>query len=123
MTGTFYDNLAKTGNALLAKYGKDVAITRVVNGSYDVTTGDQVSTTSTVTVKGQVFEYSDRRISASGGLILDGDRKLLVSAVGLSFIPSPNTDSVTIGTEKWKIVRVSKPVDEDVIYELQVRRV
>ena len=123
MTGTFYDNLAKTGNTLLAKYGKDVVITRVVNGSYDVATGDQASTTTTTTIKGQIFEYSDRRIGASGGLILDGDRKLLVSAVGLSFTPNPNTDSVTIGSEKWKIVRVSKPVDEEVVYELQVRRV
>ena len=123
MTGAFYDNIAKTGNTLLARYGKDVTITRVVNGSYDVATGEQSSTTTTATVKGQVFEYSDRRIGSSGGLILDGDRKLLVSAVGLSFLPNPNTDSVTIGSDKWKIVRVSKPVDEDVIYELQVRRV
>lgn len=123
MTGAFYGNLAKTGKRLLSQYGKDLVITRVVNGSYDPVTSAVASTTTTHTVKGQVFDYTDSRIATSGGLVVAGDRRVIISAVDISFEPNPSTDSVTIGSTKWSIVRVSKPVDEDVIYDMQVRRV
>lgn len=122
MTGALYVNLAKTGNRMLTTFGKDLVITRVVNGAYDPSTGAVSSATTNHTVKGQAFDYEDRHIAASGGLIASGDRMVLVSPIGLSFVPDATTDSITLSGVLWKIVRVKKPVDEEVIYELQVRR-
>ena len=122
MTGAFYDNLAKTGLRLLTAFGKDLVITRVVNGAYNTATGALASTTTNHTVKGQAFDYEDRHIASSGGLIASGDRMVLVSPVGMSFVPDATTDSITLSGVEWKIVRVKKPVDEAVLYELQVRR-
>lgn len=123
MTAALYKSLSKTANSLLTIYGKDITITRTVNGAYDTATGNVSNTVTTHTVKGQLFQYKDMTIAMSGGLIKQGDRYIILDASRLTFTPDPNTDEVTVDGVRWAIVAVKKPVDEQVIYELQVRNV
>lgn len=122
---SIYDRLAKTADRLLSpsKFGKQLTITRVLNTAYNTSSGVVSKNTTTYTVNGQVFEYSDYRVAQSGGLIKNGDRRVLVSGLSCPFDPNPTTDTITLNGVPWSIVSVGKPVDEDVLLELQVRRV
>lgn len=118
----FYDRAANTAKRLLTSYGKDITVTRQVNSGYDPSTG-VAGSTSTFTVKGQSFDYSDYRVATSNGLIKTGDRKVLIAAKDLAFTPDATTDQLTVNGVVWSIVKVNKVVDEQVLFEIQVRRV
>lgn len=123
MTNPLFDNMADTALRMLTDYGHDITLTRVTPGTYDPNTGTQgAATTTAYTAKGIVLNFSDYRVSNSGGLIKTGDRKLLVAARGLAIFPDPTTDTATLSGVTWKIENAIQPVNEVVIYELQVRR-
>jgi len=121
--GGFYDRMASTGKSLLTRYGKDFLVSRVVNGAYSTASGSIAQTVSSYTVKGQVFDFSAFQVAQSGGLILSTDKGLLISLKGLAVPIDPTTDSVNLNGALWKIERVIKPVDEQVIATLQLRKV
>ena len=119
----FYDSMADTAQDLLSDYGKDLVLTRIVPGAYNPTTGiPGAPTPTTYTVKALVTNFNDYRVANSGGLIKTGDRRIFVAAKNLPIFPDPATDSVTLDGVTWKVVNATKPVDAQVIYELQVRR-
>lgn len=123
MTAALYSRLATTAKKLLTSYGKStIVLARQTGTTYNTTSGAVTGTTTNYPVAAQVFDYSDERIGRSGGLIRVGDRRVLIAAVDLSFDPDPTTDRLVIGGVSWSIVKVGKPVDEQVLYDIQIRR-
>lgn len=124
MTNTaFYDNMAAVAKKLLSQYGRDVTLVRTVPGAYNPSTGVAgAPDVQTYTTSGLIVDYTNYNLAMAGGLIKAGDRRLYLSATGLPGLPDPLTDAVTIDGTTWSIERATEPVNEQVIYDLQVRR-
>jgi len=123
MPAPLYTRMAGTSKNLLAKYGKSFTLKRNDPGTYDpATLSNSGGSTTSYTVTGQIFTYNEKRVAASGGLIKAGDRELVIALKGLSITVNPNTDLVTVDGIDWRVVNVTKPVDENVIAYLQLRQ-
>lgn len=105
-----YSSIAKTGLKLIKKFGYDVVISRTVDG-----------TTTLIPVIIVMVEY--RPQDRDGVLILQTDRIALLSAVGLTITPDPETDRLVEGGRSLQIVTVTptSPAGTPILYELQVR--
>ena len=114
-----YSKSAATADKILTKFGQDITITRRTAGTYNTSTGTATVTETTQTGTGAIFDWANRNID--GILIKTGDRRLLLSAVGLT-APVVN-DTVTVGTTVFTIVQVSpfSPAGTVVMYELNLR--
>lgn len=113
-----------TANKLLKQFGKQWTIKRIVNGEYDPDTGTVPTTELTSTPYSVLLDYRSGGMDfAENTLIQAGDKKLLVSAQGLSFDIAQG-DLAINGSEQWKIINVKtlKPADTVVMYECQVRK-
>lgn len=117
-----YTSLATVADELLTEFGQAVTIGRNTAGAYDTSTGSATVTTESEDGTAAVFDYSPSQRFRAGGLILDGDKHLLLSSVGISE-PRPG-DIVTIGSVDWAIITVktTAPAGTAVLYECQVRR-
>lgn len=106
-----YSKLAGTGKRLVDRFGYDASIVRTV---------DDVVTTFAVVIVMTEYRPQDR----DGVLIQQTDRKAIMSAVGLTFTPDPQTDRLVAGGESLQLVTVTptSPAGVAIIYELQVRR-
>lgn len=69
---------------LNARYGSPVTVRHITGQSYNVTTGTNTPTTSDAAVNATVQGYNPRDI---GGIIRQGDRKVIVAAADISFAP------------------------------------
>ena len=119
MAGFDYAKSAATADRLIKRFGQAATLIRQVHiggPDYDPTFAKQ-SRDCTVAV----LEYENREID--GSRIQTGDKKVLVSAVGLS--PEPSTaDRIDIGGEEHAVVSVKplSPAGTAVFYEVQARR-
>lgn len=106
-----YNKIAQTGQKLIQKFGYNAVIRRTV---------DSVDTDFSVTIV--MLEYHPQ--ARDGALILQNDRKALLSAIGLTFTPDPETDKLIEGSHGLQIVTVTptSPAGVPLLYELQVRR-
>lgn len=104
-----YDKLAKNAQRLINRFGYDAVINR-----------DGVATAIPVVIVMTEYRPQDR----DGVLIQQTDRKVLMSAVGLSITPNPETDRLVENGNDLQIVTVTPtaPAGKAIIYELQVRR-
>lgn len=84
--------------------GTSVSLRRITVGAYDPVTGTAPITPSDVTVTGHLTEYKDRELNET---IKAGDRKLMLAASDLSWIPEPK-DRAVIGSTVYDIVRVQQ---------------
>lgn len=118
---SFYSILKNTANSLLVKFGQSVTISRNSAGSYNTSTGTSVITTTTQNSRGALFDYGLGEID--GTLILKGDKKMLLSAVGITK-PFVN-DVVSANGSVFTILSVNEtnPANSVVMYELQLRGV
>jgi hypothetical protein len=116
----FYTDLRATAAALLTDKGQSMTLTKRTSGTYDPATGAATVTEATYSVTGAVFDFPAAVID--GTLIQQGDKKVLVSALGLSVEPDVD-DSLTIGGTAHQIVQVKKlsPAGTTVLWTLQVR--
>ena len=71
---------------MIREHGKNLTYTKKGSATYDPTTGDTTSSSTTATVKGYFYNYRVEDITGSN--ILLGDRRLV--------IPTTDTSSVTI---------------------------
>lgn len=118
---SFYPLLRATAETLLAEKGQEVTITTRTSGSYSTSTGTAAQTTATTTANAAVFDYPLKDVD--GTRILRGDKRVLLSAEGLTVVPD-TTDRVTIGGVVHHVidVQVVAPAGDAVLYKLQVRR-
>lgn len=110
-----------TALRLLNKYGKSVTLTRVTEGTYDPSTGDLSSGSTTTEIPKALIEDfpGDDYIS---GLVEKRDKKITTPALGYSE-PQPN-DRFTVGSDIY-IVISTKTIwsgEQSAMYESQVRQ-
>lgn len=117
---SFYTDLRSTAHGLLRDKGATLTLTKKTSGAYSQSTGAATVTETTYSITAAVFDYPQRVID--GTLIQQGDKKVLVSAQGLTVDPDVD-DAVTISSVSHQVVRARKisPAGEIVIWELQVR--
>lgn len=117
---SFYTDLRATAAALLTDKGQSMTLTKRTSGTYDPATGAATVTEATYSVTGAVFDFPAAVID--GTLIQQGDKKVLISVLGLSVEPDAD-DSLTIGGTAHQIVQVKKlsPAGTTVLWTLQVR--
>jgi hypothetical protein len=99
---SFYADMANTANDLLGEFGQAVTLTRQAAGAYNTATGAATVTTSVQTGIGAVFDYGTRDID--GTLVKQGDKKLLLSAIGIT---APVVDdTVTVNSVVYTITHI-----------------
>lgn len=115
-----YDDLQITAANLLSQFGQSLTITSKSAGAYNPATGTSIITGSTQSGIGAVFDYGTKDID--GQLILQGDKKLILSQVGITSI---NVDDlVTIGAKTYTVIMVKElnPAGTNVMYICQLRK-
>ena len=118
-----YNALKNTARNLLANFGQSMTLTKYLVGTYDPTTGQKSSTTSTTTDIGVILPYqsgSGGDQSSVGSLIKEGDQQVFIQ---LPVVPSP-ADTLTVGSITYDIANIKaiEPAGINVLYELQVRK-
>ena len=107
MTDTaFYTGLRATADRLLQGKGQAMTLTKRTPGAYSDTTATATVTTATHACTAAEFDYP--RIFIDGTMIQQGDRKVVMSAEGLTVSPEPD-DTVTSGSTT-KTVISAKPI-------------
>lgn len=121
-----YANTKATADRILTKFGQTVAITRSSVGVYDPATGTAPVTTTVETGKAALLEYTmrgDGQSEVNGTSILQGDKDLWLSAVGIS-VPQINDTVVASGkTYTIKQVKEENPAGTAVYFRCNVRGV
>lgn len=121
-----YANTKATVDRILTKFGQTVTINRQVVGAYDPNTGTAPVTTTVETGKAALLEYTtktDGQSEVNGTSILQGDKDLWLSAVGIS-APQINDTVVASGkTYTIKHVKSENPAGTTVYHRCNVRGV
>lgn len=99
--------------------GTAVTIQRVATPTYDPATGRASSSITTQTPPARLDVYTDREIQ---GTIKAGDRKVIIAAVDLDWVPS-TSDRVMIANVRHEVIRVEPSIAATAMafYTLQVR--
>lgn len=119
---TFYTSLQSTADKLLIDKGQRISLRRVTAGAYNPATGTATQTTTTYTgIPAAVFGFKNMEID--GTLILKGDKKVIMSAKGLTVTPTKD-DVLSIGGVDHAILNIEHidPAGTPVIYKIQARR-
>jgi hypothetical protein len=126
----FYDRMSATALSLIAKFGRELTMSRKISGSYNPETGlvdDDISEAQTIRAvvlpasKGTV-EAFDSKFEA-GTLIESNIRALKIAADGLLWPPSPG-NSITIDGEVWTMIgsTESSPGGTPMVYSASIKR-
>ena len=91
--------MAETATELLTEFGQALTLTRQSAGGYSYSDSSATVTTSTQSGVGALFDWGSKEID--GTLIVHGDKKLLLSATGIT-APKIN-DTVTLGSTVYTI--------------------
>lgn len=120
-----WNDLASTVDDMLGGF-QEVVITRNVVGAYNPTLGSAPVTTTVETGKAALLEYTmrgDGQSEINGTSILQGDKDLWLSAVGIS-VPQINDTVVASGkTYTIKQVKSENPAGIDLYHRCNVRGV
>jgi hypothetical protein len=110
-----------TADRLIGKFGKQVTLTRVTEGTYDPTTGElSGGSTTTQTVAALVKDFNG--IELLSGAIQAGDRKVSIAALNAA---EPQIgDTITVDSMVYNVlaVKTTWSGEKAAIYELQVRK-
>lgn len=119
---SFYDDCAADANEALEEFGQTCVLGVVTAGAYDPETGGASTTTTNHTVTAAIFDYPTRHID--GTLILTGDKRALVSAVGLTVEPKPGHTFTDAAAVVYQVVNAKNlaPAGTSVLWTLQVRK-
>mgnify|MGYP003139109136 FL=1 len=111
--------LKKVSSKTLLRLGGTVTIKRTANSSYNDATGEVIKNETSVNVKGNLENISSVEVN---DLISQEDKKLTISAEGLTFTPTTK-DKVLISAIEYKIVRVDTNEQDNtaIYYDLFLR--
>jgi hypothetical protein len=117
---SFYTDMAATANALIVEFGASASLARETPGAYDPATGTSTPTETVQPVRCCVFDYDRQAID--GTLILQGDKQVYMSAVGVT--PPAAGDILTWQGAAYTVIAVKPlaPAGVDTLHTLQVRR-
>lgn len=116
-----YAAIATIADTIIANFGVPVTVTTKGTPVYNVDTGTVVAPTTTETANGVVTNYDSKDID--GSVILRGDKRLLLSPIGITAI-KPNA-TISVLTVTYTVVAVNEinPAGVSLVYDLQIRGV
>lgn len=119
---TFYDDAAADAAEALEEFGQACTLGVVTAGAYDPETGEASTTTESQSVTAAIFDYPQKFID--GTLILTGDKRALVSAVGLTVEPKPGHTFTDAAAVAYQVINAKAlaPAGTVVLWTLQVRK-
>lgn len=116
----FYERMAATTNKILQSKGQAITLTRQTIGDYSVATSSASITETTQTGYGVLLDHGDKEID--GTLIKFGDKRLLLTAIGIT---APVLgDKITVDSVTYTIVpplKTVKPAGTTILYDLNLR--
>ena len=112
-------SLKKASAKILNKLGGNGTLRKITNGSYDTSTGSISESVSDTVIKGFLEDIQKSEIN---DLIRQKDKKLTISANGLSSEVTPQDRIIIVGNE-YQIIQVNKNEqnNEVITYELILR--
>ena len=119
----FYDGLQATADRLLLDKGQPCTLGVVTAGAYDPATGTSTPTTTSYPVTG--FRKKGYPLSfIDGTMIQRGDRRYLISALGLTVKFEPGFTFTDSTGAVFSIIDAEdlSPAATDLLWEIQVRR-
>lgn len=123
----FYDRMAATALRLIERFGLTATLSEVTPGEYDPVTGVETGGAN-LTQTGQLIllDYTVQEagiINASGSLVQQGDKKIMLAAKGLEWPPTMTTTVLADGLT-WTIINIksTNPAGTPLVYELHGRR-
>ena len=114
-----YDNLAKTAQSLITRFGAACVLTRTTGGTYSPTTRAEAGgTTTTVNCNGVRLEYNNNEID--GEMVQKGDFKLYINTQGGA--PAIDDNALFDGVT-YRVMDITplSPAGTAVYYELRLR--
>lgn len=120
--GFDYDSVADTADDLLTEFGQSCVLGSVSDGAYDPATGEAGATSTPHQVAAAVLAYPQRFID--GTLIRTGDKRALLSAIGLTVDPKPGDTLTDAAGKQFQVIdaKPTSPAGTVVLWTLQVRR-
>lgn len=118
----FYSDIAVIADELLAEFGATCILSVPGSGTYDAATGTKTNGASTDhDITAVVLNFPQKYID--GTLIKVGDKRVIVSSVGLTVDPEPGHVFIDGGGSS-KVISADKraPAGQSVIWILQVRK-
>lgn len=112
-----YLPLQAKASELITKFGIAAVFTRTTEGAFDPATGTKAVTTSTFNADVVTLAYSVNEIGLD--TIQSGDLRVYAQSADIRV-----NDKMTIGTDSFRVIRVTpiQPADVKIYVELQVRR-
>lgn len=117
-----YDEIAATADELLAEFGQSCSLGSVTDGAYNPETGEASPASTTHPVTAAIFAYPQRFVD--GTLIRVGDKRALVSPVGLTVDPKPGDTLTDAAGAVFQVIdaKPTAPAGAAVLWTLQVRK-
>ena len=126
----FYDRMAATALRLIERFGQTATLSDTPEADpddYDPVTGVGPVIVP-VTQPGQaiLLDYTTQEagiINAAGSLVQQGDKKIMLAAKGLAWVPTMTTTILVDGLT-WTIINIksTNPAGTPLVYELHGRR-
>ena len=117
----FYDEMAALALELIAEFGQPVTLRDIQPGEYDPDNPGGGEVIIEQAAQGILLDFTGLEFQ-SDSLIVRGDKKLKVAALGMAWKPKPLIKADVQG-KTWTVINVKEinPAGTPLLYELQVR--
>lgn len=117
-----YDNIADVADELLAEFGQSCVLGSATDGEYDPGSGEAGPVITNHQLTAAIFAYPQRYIG--GTLIRTGDKRALVSPLGLTVDPKPGDTLTDASGAVHQVIdaKPTAPAGVAVLWTLQVRK-
>jgi hypothetical protein len=118
----FYTELPVVADELLAEFGAACSLGKMTKGAYNPATGTTSISYPPNGVTAAVFDFPQKYID--GTLIKVGDKRVLLSAVGLTVTPEPGDHFTDVRDTVLTVIAAKDiaPAGTSVLWVLQVRK-
>lgn len=112
-------SLRKVASKLVAKFGGEATLRRVVAGVYNPKTGKSGETVTDTALRGVLQDVTRREVNE---LVQAGDKRLIIAAADTTAVPTP-ADRIIISGRSLQIieVRTIEQGNQPITYELILR--
>lgn len=117
----FYEEMAALALELIAEFGQPVTLRDIQPGEYDPDNPGGGDVIIEQTAQGIMLDFTGLEFQ-SDTLIVRGDKKLKVAALGMAWKPKPQIEADVQG-RTWTVINFKEinPAGTPLLYELQVR--
>ncbi|MGN8346360.1 hypothetical protein ACLEJQ_22425 [Pseudomonas sp. SMV71] len=117
----FYDEMAALAVELITEFGQPVTLRDIQPGEYDPDNPGGGEVVVEQTAQGILLDFTGLEFQ-NNTLIVRGDKKLKVAALGMAWKPKPLMKADVQG-KTWTVIDVKEinPAGTPLVYELQVR--